>query len=517
MISLKIVGCFLGLTFVFTPAKAQWVDADISNSSIQTTVQANGTFFHKKGSASFEIDSQSGKNMLKYGSFWMLGIDNDEVYGSSSLSPNSEELWPGPIDTITGLPKDPSDWNKIWAISSEEINYHKQHYNESGYEPISVISNWPANHNESNVNPILAPFIDWNGDGIYDPLLGDYPDVPGKENVYFISNDGAGEHQISGTQKLGIELQGIFFSSPNEKFGHTVFADIFVVNRSDRSYEPFYFGNFSDFQLGNSTDNYCGTELIRNMIFGMNGDNMDEGSLGYGDKLPMAASLSLSHPMYASIAFNSSDSTRSFPKNSVQFRNVMEGKWRFGEDKTSVGNGTTTGNATKFMYSGNSDPLEPNASWFDSSSGDNPGERNMLSVFKLDSLPSNKYEMISMAFIAMTSDSLSLDPLIQLASEVINANGGPVSSYVPKKQSFTLYPNPIRAGEIISIRMASEDIVTIEMHSITGVKVDLEMVSNKTSKIVEVQCNEKVLEGIYVIRIQTKLGFLTKRVLVQTP
>ena len=37
--------------------------------------------------------------------------------------------------------------------------------------------------------PYLAPFVDVDYDGLYNPALGDYPDVMGDQAIFFIFND----------------------------------------------------------------------------------------------------------------------------------------------------------------------------------------------------------------------------------------------------------------------------------------------------------------------------------------
>jgi len=505
------------MTLCLSTGYGQWEKSILANNAIETTIQSNSTFFHDGGLPAFELNGSSDKHIFRYGSMWMMGIDSGNTFGSMSISSSSEELWPGPIDTVTGLPKDPFEWNQMWSVSATEVEFHKAHYRDSGYQPIEDILSWPASHSETNVSAVLAPFIDWNTDGKYNPKDGDYPNLPGVENTYFIANDGAGEHLTSGTQKLGVELQGFFYTKSDEYLQQVVYLDVFAVNRSNRNYVPFYFANYLDFELGNSSDNYCGTELIRNMVFGINGDDNDEGSMGYGTSLPAAGALSLSHPMFASIAFQKGDTVRDFPKNSSQYRNIIEGKWRNGEDKIRMGNGIGTGQASRFMYSGNSEPDFPTANWTDSSSGDPAGQRNILSIYKIESLKAKSFEKFSMAFFGFTGTDNSMETLVDIASKIIDANGGPVSSQSIASEAFVLYPNPLTSGNSIYIDGLYSAPNSVQMFTLDGRETRLEYRENIYPSKYRIQCSENVANGIYILKVRTNDDVVNKRILIQRP
>ena len=98
------------------------------------------------------------------------------------------------------------------------------------------IKDWPASHGESNINAYLAPFIDYNGNGKYDPENGDYPSFMGDDAAYFIANDLYGENVLPQSNKLGIEIQGLLYSFSNREVENVVYARYYVINRSDRSY-----------------------------------------------------------------------------------------------------------------------------------------------------------------------------------------------------------------------------------------------------------------------------------------
>jgi hypothetical protein len=78
----------------------------------------------------------------------------------------------------------------IWKVSKAEILDHQANVQNPGYAVPAAIANWPGNGDTSlGIAAQLAPFIDLNGNGLYEPSLGDYPDIRGDEAVYVITND----------------------------------------------------------------------------------------------------------------------------------------------------------------------------------------------------------------------------------------------------------------------------------------------------------------------------------------
>jgi hypothetical protein len=158
----------------------------------------------------------------------------------------------------------------------------------------SIILNWPA-HGSGNYSRSLAPFIDHNLDGVYNPYDGDYPDMKGDQMLWWVFNDNKAAHGETNAQyNLGVEIHGSAYAyncpsltGTDTIINYTTFYHYDIFNRSDTNYQDVYFGIYNDVDLGNYLDDFVGCDTSLNIAFAYNGDNNDEGTFGYGINPPM--------------------------------------------------------------------------------------------------------------------------------------------------------------------------------------------------------------------------------------
>lgn len=171
-----------------------------------------------------------------------------------------------------------------------------------------------------------------NNNNIYEPLLGDYPDIRGDLAIYTIMNDAKGQHLETGGQIMGIEIHTMAYQYlSNDYFNNTTFLHYRVFNRGAHDYANFKFGIWWDPDLGNPMDDYVGCDTLNNMMFVYNSDNLDESSnsnLGYGISPPALGISSLNKKMdYFTYFTNGSNSPNSDPITAIQYDNFMNGYW----------------------------------------------------------------------------------------------------------------------------------------------------------------------------------------------
>ncbi|MBO6518339.1 MAG: T9SS type A sorting domain-containing protein [Bacteroidia bacterium] len=487
----------------------------VNNKTLQALVQANGTLFSQKNDQAFSrFPTNSQKNMLAYSGSWMLGMVNDKIYANRNIDVSEPQVWPGPIDTVTRLPKDAIDWAKVWTINRSQVDEHKLRFKEAGYEVPDEIKQWPSSHDDDNVNAFLAPFIDWNKNGIYDPENGDYPSFLGDHAAYFIANDLYGENVFPEANKLGVELQGLVYAFDAASLTNTLFVKLFLINRSENDYEPFYFGQYVDYQLGNDSDNYTSTDVNRRLVYGYNGDSDDEGPLGYGNKLPAAGCVFLSQSLESSCAFQNGEEHRGYPETESEMLSVMEGKWRSGTSKYASGMGLSGASEleTKFIYPKKTDANVQSENWGDEGSGDDPGVRNGLGVIKFDNFKAGKYKQIDLAFVLTQSEKDVEENLLTEVDAIHQYYRSTLSvSEVVNNLHLDVYPNPFVVGKD---RWLNMNALEADLWDLNGKKVT-RLVRHKTDdKKFEIPCNEKLVSGIYYIKAVTDIGILNRKVIV---
>ena len=239
---------------------------DVNN--VRALFFADGLHFFKEH-AEYEIPKGSGKTSLFANSLAGEKYRQGPLIGPTMTHP---DYYVGPVMNASayGRQQD-SSWSYIWKLNRSDIEYHRLHFSDQGYNPIRDILSWPGNGNTSlGQQAKLAPYVDYNADGIYNAFDGDYPAIRGDQALFFIFNDDRDIHHESEGKKLKVEIQGLAyaFDMPNDTaFKNAVFLHYTVINRSDETYTGTWFGVFTDIDLGFSEDDYQGCDVERNMYF----------------------------------------------------------------------------------------------------------------------------------------------------------------------------------------------------------------------------------------------------------
>ncbi len=334
--SLIVLLSSLGYAQVTTQLDENNVNARISDDSYFFSDSQNSV-------AAYEVPAGSGSHAIYSGSFWFGGKD---INGQLKLA--AQEYFGNGDDYITGpttrfaISTDSAAANyfgqSVWKVSKAEIDDHIANYQSSTYTMPNDIANWPA-HGDTSLGifdgmlPFIAPFVDVNGNGSYDPSNGDYPCIKGDLAVYTIMHD-KGLHFASLGEPVGMELHFMFYQySSIPELANVTFMDVEVVNMGTQTLFDTKASFFLDTDLGNYQDDYIGTDTVRNMVYAYNADNNDEtnaGSLGYGAAPPAIGLKVLSHNLSASYAY----STPAPPPNewtNNSWRNVFGNVWKLSE------------------------------------------------------------------------------------------------------------------------------------------------------------------------------------------
>jgi hypothetical protein len=293
------------------PLRSQYDSLYINN--INAMFAANGSHFLSPVTlkARFEVPKFSGKNTICASTLWIGGLDPNnnlhiagQRYGLGPYpqfsSPNKYfDFYVGPVmDSFAYSAHQDTIWNYIWNLRKSDIDYHKAHWSDPGYQPIHDILTWPGDGNVSLGQAAhLAPYYDRNGDGIYNPMDGDYPLIRGDQALYFIFNDDRNLHLETYGNKLKIEIHGMAyaFNLPNDSaLKNTVFLNYKIYNRSSNTYHDSYIGVFTDPDIGGSQDDFIGCNVDESYYYGYNGDSIDgTGQSGTYGAHPPAQSVAI--------------------------------------------------------------------------------------------------------------------------------------------------------------------------------------------------------------------------------
>jgi hypothetical protein len=362
------------------------------------------------------------------GSIWLSALDqgnNLKVAAFSHSQSSNSDYYTGPLDnngnvTVTTC----NQWDQHFTVFSTDISLCINAYQSSGtgQVPIGVVcandSNmirWPGKGNAYlsaqgyDVSGILAPFFDANGDGIYNPLDGDYPTLQqcgtapantgigcdslrsisrsyyADEMIFWVMNDEGNTHG-SGGAPLGIQVNTLAFAFQDTNFiNNASFYTYNVINKSGSVLNQAYFSLWTDIDLGCANNDRVGCDTSRNIAFQYNGfvqgattmngvtcddpDVCPTGESGFGCNLPIlgiqfleGATDTIINPSTGQPArmgmtsfcyfSNAGPYAQNDPTTATGFRNYQESLWNDGTHFTYGGNGYGGTTPVNFMFPG---------------------------------------------------------------------------------------------------------------------------------------------------------------------
>lgn len=534
-----------------------------------------------------------GENLALFSStFWVAGLDGDDVKASYSYYCNNSEAsvcdskW-GPLRTADAQTSFSiaEEYNRFWFVTQSEIDLHLNYYNclndqscnlstefPIGYELPESFETWPA-HGPEGYADNLAPFVDYNTNEIYDPQNGDYPAICGDFSSYIIKND-VGTEITNDSITLGIEIHTRVYgyNASEGALFNTLFVQHKIINRSETTFTDSYLSTFTDFDLGNYSDDFIGTDVKRSMYFVVNGDDDDEGSTagpGYGTDLPMLGVKYLGGPFKDDDGVDNAPVSNEFETygnqtsgwgdgvvdnerlglssslfvahvnhpgmvqtyNTSAVYNKMKGIWNDGFPLTYGGDGYNpeSDTVTRYLYPGDSDPLfvgtngeNPNypllGGWTEESGGLYPGDRRMLGSTGPFTFSPGDVQYLDYAIVfARESHNPDLDLrdiLNQYADEIVGMECGMMPDIVTGIEESTpklrieFFPNPAE-NELIIKSYSNKSFFTI--FDLEGRRV----MQGKLTGLQTVLTVESLNAGMYLLKVQSNDGVVVKKIVIK--
>jgi hypothetical protein len=502
----------------------------LEHNNVSAYISDAGTYFYnfENPGMGYEVPKGSGRHAINTTQFWFAGKDElDSLHFAQGGSPSQgRDIFNGPVSGVGTYtsPEYQTTWsNSMWSICQSDIDQFKLWWacmnglistgcdNPPSNEVFETINNWPAHGNSPGQSYYLAPFYDFNSDGVYNPLDGDYPIIKGCCATYLIQNDVAEAHSYTNTDSIGIELHIMFYQYQTWDYLNDVtFIDIKAINRGGINYPEFLHSIFVDADLGYYGDDFFGCDSVKNVMYFYNADNNDEDgiqALGYGIDPPAIGIVSLQEGM-SSCAFMNGGG------------NLISEKWNVMNGLQFSGNPwlNPIGNETQFVYSGNPNvPLE----WSEISVGNPSGDRKGILSTSIGAFNSGDtlFQTYAILYAREGNNLENVQSIINLASEVktffdnesnIPCINGTWNVLELESLQIEIAPNP--SSGIVYISSEKEKLTSIVVYNTQG-KIVKEFTPANFKKIELDLSNQS--KGLYMIHIKSEKGISVQKIIIE--
>jgi hypothetical protein len=333
------------------------------------------------------------------GAIWIGGYDaGNNLHGAMQEYRNGgNDFWPGPLDTLNAnvTSSTCTQYDYIWKINHFDVEMFKYEWalgnvQNGTYVPPADFLSWPGDGNVSLGQAAhLAPYVDVNNNGVYDPLTGgDYPKIKGDQMLWWIMNDKGDFHSQTNCLPMGIEIHAsaYAFTCPSlpdseQTLNCTTLYHYEIFNRSTLNYDSTYFGIWQDPDLGCAVDDRVGCYPAGNYAYVYNGDSVDvscSGEVGYGSHPPILSTAFLNGPklMTDFIYFtNGTAYPTNEPSTCKEYHNRLSGSWQDGTPWTFGGTGFGGTIDTSFVFP---DFPYDTSGWSEVTIKATPGDRRLI-------------------------------------------------------------------------------------------------------------------------------------------
>lgn len=519
---------------------------NLETKSLRATFSSNGLLFTNQlgkddDVAGFEFPKDSARDVMYGSDLWLKAKRTD---GNSLLASPRRRTEPTFLTEVNDFREGamnsngPSVSRNMIFITKEEIAFHLKNFRDPSYKMPKSIKDWPANGKvDLGEFADQAPFIDVDRDGCYDPEQGDSPAILGDKAIYMVIND-ANRSIANNRNGFDVEIQIMtyVFDIPTVDYiDRSVFVRYTLVNRSDQAYIDLRAGIAADFDVGNLFDDASGCDPGSNIMFGFNGDAIDEPTAftpqAYNAFPPFVGVKSVNRQLSGFTSFSNTglNSKRKIDFDTQSLSRVMDYQWIDGSPITFGGNGydRQSLDTTRFMYPGD---LSKDNEWsflnpLENRAANLPESVFGLGIFELDTLLPSDRITIDLVY-GITIDSSLSDNLDNYHLMVDNLNRAArfqqgVDSIAPefsyanctvgladrilkteKEEKVLIYPNPTKRE--INL-LANHSIEQVVIYDLQGREVQ-NIVFNQKAILQKLTLNSSLQNGLYLVRSRLSNG-----------
>lgn len=370
---------------------------------------------------------EQGVSSIFAGGVWIGGFDpsnNQKVAGSTYRSSTSTDYFTGPL-TETGETDALTceQWDQFFEVSGDDARKAVRTFDDPlTFNCDSIpddVRYWPGIGNPyfteeydfdlPDAEQGLGSFWDQDGDGFYDPCMGDFPiiDIRGcepatraaarelipDEMIFWIYNDAGGTQTETFGEPIRMEVQVQAFGYvSNDAINDMTFQRYKLINRARTDIRDCYFAMWTDPDLGCANDDYIGCDVDASLMYlynedavdGDDGENCAGGVATYGDEVPMLGVDYFRGPLSPKLFQDGPDGDTIFvtpplgtglvdtlleegmtsfvyhlregdprqldPRNDEEYYNYLSGLWRDGTPITFGGDGLNLGSTDTIDY-----------------------------------------------------------------------------------------------------------------------------------------------------------------------
>ncbi len=461
-------------------------------------------------------------NISFAGAIWMAGYDdNDTLHiAAQTYRQDGNDYWPGPLNSADTLIYTTSlAWNKIWKINRTTIDSFLTITTHTTSNTPAVILRWPAKGNpyakgysDSNlvITTDMAPFIDVDHDGSYNPLKGDYPAMKGDQMLWWIYSDNGSTHNESKGRSIGVEVHAMAYAfKRGTLIDNVVYYEYNIYNKSSRNYHNFRIGQFADMDLMSPFNDYIGFDSLHRLGFIYNGTTEDGSGVpgSYTSKLPVAGitlikvpgdnvSTGAYVPVGSFMFYNNDYSGAGNPSSAKGYYNLLHSTFADGTHLKTDGYDTVGMNAN-YAFEG----------LYECEHGDDPGDRRFVIATSDFTLSAGAVENVVMALITTNpADSNgcpliknidSLDIVADTACSRYKTIPTTINNISANDNSISIYPNPAHNRVYINnISHTNNSLENIVIYDALGKAFKLPYVREQDKITVDIT---NLADGVYTI------------------
>ncbi len=246
------------------------------------------------------------------GGVWIGGNDPNgalKLAGVTYRNGNNTDFYPGPLDEDGQTDLEVcEDWDKFFVVKGANVLRHVAEFDESVREGFPLpcdsipedVRFWPGRGNPffgqkfdfAIPDQNLGNFWDEDGDGLYNPCMGDFPVIDIRdcepatrkaarelipdEMVFWVYNDNGGLHRLSSATAIQMEVQVQSFAyTTNDAINDMSFYRFKLINKASDDIRDCYFAMWTDPDLGCSDDDYIGCNVEKSLGYVYNEDDQD--------------------------------------------------------------------------------------------------------------------------------------------------------------------------------------------------------------------------------------------------